>query len=53
MNRIKEMMNDECGMMNEDKMLWFLIHHSSFRIHHSSYPVHPLLILSYQVKACA
>jgi hypothetical protein len=28
----EEMMNDECGVMNEKKLL--SVHHSSFRIHH-------------------
>src|SRR5688572_15291600 len=39
-SRFKEMMNDECGMMNEEdesralfKPLTFIIHHSSFIIH--------------------
>ncbi len=27
-------MSDECGMMNENKMLSFSIHHSSLIIHH-------------------
>jgi signal transduction histidine kinase/ligand-binding sensor domain-containing protein/CheY-like chemotaxis protein len=36
--RAEEMMNDECGMMNEDNQArkGSEIHHSSFRIHHST-----------------
>ena len=30
----KEMMNDECGMMNKDRKPRLHIHHSAFRIHH-------------------
>jgi hypothetical protein len=40
MNRIEEMMSDECGMMNEEGDIF----HSSFITPHSSfsYPAHPV-----------
>ncbi len=39
------MMNDECGMMSENRKAGFaLIHHSSFLIPHSSFPFQLLAV---------
>jgi len=44
MNRIKEMMNAECGMMNMKARLSVLIHHSAFIIPHLLFILHILSI---------
>jgi hypothetical protein len=42
MDRMKKMLNDECGMMNDERHAVF---HSALIVQHSSflpYPVHPV-----------